>query len=131
AALALWDYCEASARYIFGDALGDPVGDQLLRALRAAPSGLTRTQIRDLFGRNTPEQQIARALGVLLERGLARSESEATGGRPAERWHAIPPGTTETTETTKGTPLRSSRSFMSYLDLAKGAVEPDLSEPAR
>ena len=34
AALALWDYCEASARGIFGDSLGDPVADEILRALR-------------------------------------------------------------------------------------------------
>jgi len=27
AALAVWNYCEASARYIFGDALGDPLAD--------------------------------------------------------------------------------------------------------
>ena len=34
AALACWDYAEASARYIFGDTLGDPVADEILRALR-------------------------------------------------------------------------------------------------
>src|SRR5262249_33876043 len=27
AALAVWDFCEASARYVFGDSLGDPVAD--------------------------------------------------------------------------------------------------------
>ena len=36
AALALWDYCEKSARWIFGDALGDPVADAILSALRRA-----------------------------------------------------------------------------------------------
>ncbi|MDP9359734.1 MAG: YfjI family protein, partial [Chloroflexota bacterium] len=34
AALALWDYCAASARHIFGDALGDPIADRILAALR-------------------------------------------------------------------------------------------------
>jgi hypothetical protein len=33
AALAVWEYCEASAAHIFGDALGDPVADDILRAL--------------------------------------------------------------------------------------------------
>jgi hypothetical protein len=132
AAIALWDYCEASARYIYGGTLGDPVSDELLERLRAAPGGLTRTDIRDMFARNQRGNQIERALRLLLEKRLAHVErDEDTGGRPAERWHAITPGTTKTTETTKGAGLRSSRSFMSYLDLAKGAVEPDLSEPAR
>jgi hypothetical protein len=34
AALTLWRYCDASARYIFGDLVGDPVADTILRALR-------------------------------------------------------------------------------------------------
>jgi hypothetical protein len=47
AALALWDYAEASARYMFGDATGDPVADQILEALRAAGrEGMSRTEIR-------------------------------------------------------------------------------------
>ncbi|MBU6429897.1 MAG: hypothetical protein KGR26_12865, partial [Cyanobacteria bacterium REEB65] len=41
AGLALWEYAEASARFIFGDSLGDPVADEILRSLRAAPEGLT------------------------------------------------------------------------------------------
>ena len=44
AALAVWEYAEASARYIFGDALGNPVADRVLEQLRAAPQGLTRTE---------------------------------------------------------------------------------------
>jgi hypothetical protein len=31
AGLAVWKYCEASARYIFGDALGDPLADTVLQ----------------------------------------------------------------------------------------------------
>jgi hypothetical protein len=38
AALALWTFCEASARYVFGDLLGDPIADTILRALRIAGS---------------------------------------------------------------------------------------------
>jgi hypothetical protein len=36
AALAIWDYSAASARFIWGDALGNPVADEILKALRAA-----------------------------------------------------------------------------------------------
>jgi hypothetical protein len=44
AALALWDYAEQSARYVFGDATGDPVADQILEALRASRGeGMTKT----------------------------------------------------------------------------------------
>jgi len=32
AALAIWEYCEASARYVFGESLGDPVADEIQRA---------------------------------------------------------------------------------------------------
>ena len=90
AALAVWDYAEASAQRIFGNALGDPVADEILRALRAAPGGLTRSFIlRDLFGRNQRAATVARSLALLAEQGLARSVQERdTGGRPAERWFA-------------------------------------------
>lgn len=88
AALALWDYCDASARYIFGEALGDPVADEILRALKGAPQGLTRTQIRDLFDRNKRANEVERALALLLGQNLAESRREPTGGRPTERWFA-------------------------------------------
>lgn len=86
AALAVWEYCEASARFIFGDALGDPIGDEILTALRNNINGLTRTEISHLFHGNRDRQQIGRSMGVLLEYGLARMVPEETGGRKAERW---------------------------------------------
>jgi len=48
AALAVWRYVEESVRYIFGSALGNPIADRLLDALRASSTGLTRTKIRDI-----------------------------------------------------------------------------------
>src|SRR5262249_30290029 len=50
AGLAVWQYSESSARYIFGDALGDPVADEVLAAIRSRPEGMTRSEIRDHFG---------------------------------------------------------------------------------
>jgi hypothetical protein len=88
AALAVWDYCDASARHLFGSALGDRVADEILRALRRSPNGMTRTDLRDLFGRNKGADQIGRALHLLQSYGLARSRPEQTDGRPAERWYA-------------------------------------------
>jgi hypothetical protein len=89
AALAVWTYCEQSAAYIFGNTLGDPVADGVLRALREAPTGLTRTDISNIFGRNRDSYQISRALDSLRESGRARSEFEETEGRKAERWVAV------------------------------------------
>ncbi len=90
AGLALWDFCERSARYVFGDALGDPVADSILDGLRRAPDGLTRDQIRDLFGRHRRSGEIDRALGVLAKAGRAVCRNEETGGRPREVWTATP-----------------------------------------
>jgi hypothetical protein len=88
AALAVWSYAEASVRYIFGDSTGDPVADEILRALKNCPDGMTRTELHNLFGRHQPAGRISKALTLLLEHGLARRETEQTGGKPAERWWA-------------------------------------------
>lgn len=90
AALAIWRYSEDSARYIFGDSLGDPVADTVLRALRETPAGLTRNEIREMFGRNRPAEQISRALRSLQDANLVHFSMEPTDGRPAERWIAGP-----------------------------------------
>jgi hypothetical protein len=94
AALALWEYCEASAKYIFGQRLGDPIADELLSALRKNNEGMTRTDIRDWFGRNRKAYEIDRALSLLAKQGLARREESQSGGRPIERWLAITRTTT-------------------------------------
>lgn len=107
AALAVWDYCEASARFIFGDSLGYPDADRILAELRRSPEGLTRTEIRDLFGRNRTEAEIAAALRCLTERSLAVCGTRETGGRSAEVWK-LAEGRAETTDTTKGCPERDS-----------------------
>ena len=87
AALALWEYAEASARYIFGDATGDPVADQIDEALEAAGGNeMTRTEISRLLGRNRSAERINRALNLLLNIGRVRRETEETRGRPLERW---------------------------------------------
>ncbi|TAK66236.1 MAG: DUF3987 domain-containing protein [Dehalococcoidia bacterium] len=87
AALAAWNYCEASAHYVFGSAWGDPVTDELLQALReAGGEGLGRTAIRDLFGRHKSKGELDRALQGLEAARRVRREDRQTGGRPAEWW---------------------------------------------
>jgi len=88
AALAVWAYADESARYIFGDDIGDPVADRILAALRSAPEGMTREEIRDLFSHNQASEKIDRVLQKLAETGLAYCRKEPTRGRPAERWFA-------------------------------------------
>jgi hypothetical protein len=89
AALAVWDYAEASAKYIFGDTLGDPVADRILQVLRRSPGGITRKDIRDLFKRHRSRFQIERALSTLADQQLADCVIEKTKGRPVERWFAM------------------------------------------
>ncbi len=99
AALAVIDYVQTSAAYIFGDSLGDPVADDLLAALRrAGDEGLTRTAIRDLFKRHQRGERVTAALDLLVSRGLALKAEEQTGGRPSEVWRAA----TKATKATKG-----------------------------
>ena len=99
AGLAVIEYAQASAEYIFGDSLGDPVADELLVALRrAGDAGLTRTDVRDLFKRHQRAERVTAALDLLASRGLARMTEEQTGGRPTEVWRAA----TKATKATKG-----------------------------
>jgi hypothetical protein len=84
AGLAVWRYCEASARYIFGNSTGDPVADRILTALQEKGE-MTRTEIsNELFGRNMPRNKIDRAVTTLTQAGLVTIEEATTskGGRP-------------------------------------------------
>jgi len=96
AALALWTYCRASCRFIFGDSVGNAVADQLLRFLKCAPNGRTRTEIRDHFKRHRTAAQIDGALDLLGTAGHVRCVEERTDGRPAERWYAVGSATNAT-----------------------------------
>jgi hypothetical protein len=92
AALALWAYCEASARYIFADFTGDPVADGILRRLRSASAdGMSRNEIYNLFSRNSSANKIELALTKLAADGKIRCvKQKANGrGRPTEMWFAV------------------------------------------
>jgi hypothetical protein len=92
AALAVWRFCEASARHIFGNTLGNPTADTILRALQnAGANGLARTDLFNLFGRNLPVNKIDAALVALLNNGNARRgiPKKPMRGRPIEMWFAV------------------------------------------
>lgn len=86
AALSLWDYCEASTRYIFQKSAGGPLANKILKALTKRPDGMTRTEVNNLLGGNYLAPQIQEALDGLRGTGLVSTETAKTGGRPSERW---------------------------------------------
>jgi hypothetical protein len=88
AALAVWSYTEASARYIFGDALGDPVADRILAAARQRGE-IDREAIVDLFDRHVRRARMDEALELLLKAKLLVMEKQSTGGRPREVWRPV------------------------------------------
>jgi hypothetical protein len=84
-AIAFWDYCEATVAYIWGATLGQPKLDQLYKAIAAAgPKGLDRTEINGLFSNNLSKPEVNGLVRQLVDMGLARTESQPTGGRPRE-----------------------------------------------
>jgi hypothetical protein len=90
AALAVWDVNEASCRYVFGTATGDDMADQIEEWLEEVhPGYLTRTEIRDKFGRNAAPGRIPKALATLITEGRAEMRLQTQEkGRPCECWSA-------------------------------------------
>ena len=87
AALALWRYCETSARNIFGDRTGDNNADAIVNALKhAGLEGMTKTDISNFFKRNLSGEKIDSALKLIEEQGRIKTLSEQTGGRTATRY---------------------------------------------
>ncbi|MGH7552047.1 MAG: DUF3987 domain-containing protein [Longimicrobiales bacterium] len=92
AALEVWRYAEDSLRYVFGSSTANPDADAILHQLKVCgQTGLTRTQISELFSRNKPVEQIDRALALLDEASLAAKTTtrERGRGRPSEVWRLV------------------------------------------
>jgi hypothetical protein len=86
AALAVWDYCSASASHLFGDSTGDPVADRIREALEQSPEGLSKHQILRLFHGHVNGDRIDAALQQLMLLDAASCHTELTGGRPSTLW---------------------------------------------
>jgi len=89
AALAVWRYCEASARRIFGATTGNKTADAIIEALKAAENGLTKTEITNFFNRNKTAEEIDSALQLLEEHRRLKSRSECSRGRKASRYFLV------------------------------------------
>jgi Primase C terminal 2 (PriCT-2)/BT4734-like, N-terminal domain len=95
AALALWEYTEDSAAFIFGQAVGDATADPILQALtRAGRAGKSHNDlVQEVFSRNIPAAEVTRALHVLekLGRIVPSTHPPAGGrGRPSTRYTRAP-----------------------------------------
>jgi hypothetical protein len=90
AAAAVWDYCERSCRWVFGEGVGDADADAILAALkRAGERGLSGREIHELFNNNRSAEKLGKALSFLEEGGLAQSHTQEREGpgRRAVRWY--------------------------------------------
>ncbi len=84
ASLALWDYSEASVKYIFDTLTGDTIADKILEVLKIRKS-LDRTDIyTDIFKGHKKSKSIAQAIKYLENQNLIKIKQDTTGGRPAE-----------------------------------------------
>lgn len=90
AALALWEYAEASAQYIFGSFTGDSIADKIyVAAQEGGGDGITRTFIsQDLFQRHVKRERIDQAISSLVGMKKIRAEVTTTGGRPETKYYA-------------------------------------------
>lgn len=90
AAIAVWQYLLASARYVFGQTTGDKKADKIYLALRREPSNrLARYQIRrDVFADHISSLDLDSALGILYDLKLVDFNNEAVpnSNRAAQFW---------------------------------------------
>ncbi len=87
AALAIWQYAEASANFIFGTVTeADPTEQKILEGLQKYKE-LTQTEIGNIvFSKHTPASTIKNALQSLSAKGKVESRIEETTGRNKTIW---------------------------------------------
>ncbi len=76
AALDFWNYCEDSARQIFGENTGDKLADVIYQNLKSSEKGLSKTDIFKITNKNYNSKQIDDALLNLVANGLIYSHDE-------------------------------------------------------
>jgi len=86
AAMAFWEYCERSVRYIFGQRKGTPIRDTIVSALEKAPDGLGKSEIMELWHRHQSSAKVEQALRLLAHQRVVIVRQTTTGGRPKDVW---------------------------------------------
>lgn len=87
AALAVWLYCEDSAKYLFGMSTADKLTTRIVRALLDRPEGMTKTEIFEVCGRNYSARTIDGVISPLIQLGrveMLKERTEGKAGRPPE-----------------------------------------------
>jgi hypothetical protein len=97
AALAVWRYCEASAKLIFtkSDSINnntttpvqEPLAVRLLHAIGSCP-GVSRTDLWDVAGHKVTASDMDQALAWLVSQALAHSRTEGDGRARCDRWYS-------------------------------------------
>lgn len=124
AALAVWDLNERSCARIFGESFGDDYADVIYeRLVEVYPQALTRTEIRDGFGRNAPAGRIPPALSLLQRLGKVECGKAESGGRPAEIWRAKMDALNDRNDKYDKTPLAVGRAAATALGYVPDAYE--------
>lgn len=80
AALSVWDFCERSVLYLFGDRTGFPVADRIMDELRTREE-MSKDEIVNLFSRHRTDE-VDRDLAMLERIGRIVKGQRRTGGRP-------------------------------------------------
>jgi uncharacterized protein DUF3987 len=87
AANAVWIYCRNTARYLFGEKLSGSRAEKICAALRFCyPKWMSRTDIRDLFGRNLDGKLIDDALNEVEGFDMIETSKEGSRGRPVTKY---------------------------------------------
>jgi Protein of unknown function (DUF3987) len=90
AALAVWEYCSATALELFGTSTGDVTADRIKLAIEESKEGLSREQIRCLFHGHVSSDRIEAALEQLVSLGVLTHYLQPGRGRPAKVWSTLP-----------------------------------------
>jgi hypothetical protein len=90
AALAFWDYAAASISYIFGNALGNKVADEVLQYLTLqGPQGASRTQLFNVFKSTVRNKDaLDEIIALLHQRDLILSRTELRNKRDVTVYQA-------------------------------------------
>ena len=84
------EYCEESARLIFGDPRRtNKVARKIYDAIIKSPDGLDRTQVSSLLNRHKDQSIIDEAIKSLTEARMIYQKQEITGGRPKTIYFGI------------------------------------------
>ncbi|MFZ4807593.1 MAG: hypothetical protein ACOYLQ_10075 [Hyphomicrobiaceae bacterium] len=88
AALAVWNFCDASAKRLFGCLDADPLATRILHILKREPR--STTELHRELGNHTKQGALQAVLERLQRDGKVEAVEVETGGRPRTDWRIRP-----------------------------------------